>query len=429
MSELYLKSPTQAVAVYGLDGPTVVRTKNLFYVRFRRADNGQVASDWQNDIGFIVKQIDRPSVNPIVEEVNQYNKKRLVTTGYTMTPVNLTVHDTVDNIAMRMWDEYSRYYYADFNQDDDSSHRYDATLSEMAGNEGGFGYYIRPDQLNNDAQFFFDAVEVYQVFGGYFTQYDLINPRITAFNPDDLDYSVVEAATITMTLQYESIKYRNNGRPTAIADNELMASVFAGRFNGNVLDLKDVPPRSAPQQTGSLNAEMVARATGPQARNLNEMLGQMGTNTRGGGALGMFGNYDFGTVGNTVVNTVGATVNRAIQSGDLSYLGSDSAKQTTIRNLQANLRSAVTSMSSHKVDSVAGAVGAGNLSPHGESYVQQNVLTSVLATASATGTPPSSQVSNTNNALGVSSAALSMINARRPQSSQLGFNLGGIFGG
>lgn len=416
MSELFVRSPTQAVDIYGLDGTTVARSKNMFYVRFRRADMGQPDNEWQNNLGFIVKSVDRPSVNPTVEEVNQYNKKRLVTTGYKIQPMRMVLYDTIDNVAMRMWDEYARYYYGDFNQDDDSSYRYDATLADMVDNGSGYGFVPRPDQINNDAQFFFDALEVYQVFGGQFTQFDLINPRISQFDPDELDYSISEPATISITLTYEAIKYRNNGRPTAIEDSELISSVFQGKFNGGVVEIDGVMPRYAKPAQGSTQQRYTrAESAGYQTTALRPTPGQ----SVGGGALGMFGNYNFGSVDALTQNQY---TQSAIQ-GDVSYISTTDSRIASSKSIGGQVSGTAVGISPNQIDVLSGAVeSSGQTTQYSDQYVRETVLPGVLVSATSNNTTLADEVKKTGSGLGLNKKALGVINAQRPATSQIGYN-------
>lgn len=420
MSELFVRSPTQASEVYSLDGQTVARAKNLFYVRFRRPDTAQTGSEWQNNLGFIVKSIDRPSVTPTVEELNQYNKKRLVTTGFKVQPMRMTLYDTVDNIAMRMWDEYARYYYGDFNQEDESSYRYDITTpNKMIDNGSGFGYVPRPeDDLNS--QFFFDALEVYQVFGGQFTQFDLINPRISQFDPDELDYSINDPATISITLSYESIKYRNNGRPSAISSNELMAAAFNGKFNGNGFDIEGVLPRLNKQGEGSPKPSYVSATHKSYATTKAK---PSNGKSKGGGALSMFGDFDFGSLEElsddpVVRQSIHGDVHYPSTMGDKMALGWSIGRQV---GSGGQTFTPAQSIVASQFDALAGTVvAATGGDPYAEQYVAGNVLPAVIASSRSNGTTLSDEVKNGSTGLDLNRKTLAVANAQRPPSSQIG---------
>jgi hypothetical protein len=253
----FLRTPHQASRIFGLDGPAAPRPKNLFYVNFRRG-NDTAASQasqrtWQRDLSYRVKAVDRPGVTPEVQELNQYNKKRQVYTGYKLQQMKVTFYDTVDNTAGQMWNDYAQHYFGDFRHDkarDDF--RWDVMADEYrdTATEDGFGFGFAPrrasqSEMEENVQFFFDTISVYQVFGGKFIQFDIINPKITSFDADDLSYEDSGIGLFTMVVAYEAIIYVNNGKPQAILSNETVGEAFAegsGQFDGDVIEPDDGTP-------------------------------------------------------------------------------------------------------------------------------------------------------------------------------------------
>jgi hypothetical protein len=433
----FIKSPRQATTVFGLDGQSVPRKKSLFYVRFRRADNAQAGrAGWQDNLGFMAKSVDRPSVQPQIEELNQYGKKRQVTTGIKNQPARIVLYDTADSMAMRMWVEYSRWYFGEYRQDSDAMWDYDVTTEEMYGMDEGFGFTLRnssSDAIDLNSQFFFDALEVYQVWGGYFTQFDLINPKISAFDPDELDYSVTEPSTISVTLNYEAMIHQNGAAPQPISSDPLVASVFGGLFNGNTFDPEGAAS-SKPRHGYNFTDKDVAPA--PLSFR-NKTLGQIvdsalhtATGSQGVGSLGIFGNFNFGAA--TGVNT-------GSLAGDISYLATgnpalasvlnqtvgQAATSASSRILSTGSSNVVSGYSSSKVDTAKSALlgAATNVSnKYANQYVNNNLLGGVVAAGVIEGTPATDQVSKTSSGLSLKSMALAVINSNRAPVSQIGFN-------
>ena len=157
----FLRTPRQADAIFGLNGNKIVLTKNSFLVRFKRVDpSGK--STWKQSIAFNAKSVDRPSITPTIEEVNQYGKKRQITTGYKTSPLRITLYETADCTVQRMWNEYSKWYFGDFAQDN-KKFSYDVTSSNMLDNGAGFGYVVQPNTntvIDQNSQFFFVALEI-----------------------------------------------------------------------------------------------------------------------------------------------------------------------------------------------------------------------------------------------------------------------------
>jgi len=429
--EYLVRSPRQASTVFGLDGNSAPRKKSSFYVRFCRADVGQTSSGWQDGLGFLVKSLDRPSVQPKIEEINQYNKKRQITTGFEIQPMKITLYDTSDSMVMRMWNEYSKWYFGDFNQADATSFGYDVTLPEMNGTDtGDFGFVPRPDSDLN-SQFFFSHIEVYQVFGREFTQFDLINPKIKAFDPDELDYSDYEAATISLTIAYEAILYRNNGTPAPISSRADVSAVFDEDYNGDTFDVAGAPSRQVYQTTSGFDQFSDTddyRLDRPMSvAGLSENSG----NTLGSGSLRQFGNYDFGSL-SPAVRLGGGT------AGDVSYLAGSNIALASLLNLPtgspipSNPESKAfgtsstsrPSISAASLDSTEGTlVGAGSNNDYADSYIKNNLVSSVAASAVIDGNSGRDQLTDdSTDGLALNSQSYGIINSRRPSYSQIGFN-------
>jgi hypothetical protein len=71
--------------------------------------------------------------------------------------------------------------------------------------------YIRtPYGLDNNSSIpFFDKITIYQMARHYWNSYTLVNPLITAFSHDSLDYANSGPSEQSMTLAYETVYYEN----------------------------------------------------------------------------------------------------------------------------------------------------------------------------------------------------------------------------
>lgn len=433
----FVRNPRQATTVFGLDGSSAPRKRSSFFVRFCRADAGQTKSGWQDKLGFVVKSLDRPSVQPEVDIVNQYNKKRQITTGYKIQPMRITMYDTADSLVMAMWNEYTKWYFGDFNQGDDANFRYDVTMGEFLGEDAGFGYVPRPasgdriDPINLNSQFFFDRIEVYQVFGGEYTQFDLINPKIVQFDPDTLDYAEVDVATITMSIAYEAILYKNNGKPVPINNNSDVTAVFEGDFNGDTFDIVGGPRR---YNIATAEGTVFKMDTDDFRLNrpvrLNSLTPDSG-NTIGSGSLGQFGNFDFGSL-SPVVRVARGT------AGDVSYLSSTNSGLAALLNLPSGSPSisnvegeafgAVAAgrnvIASAKLDPIEGALrGAGAVNQYADRYIRNNLVGGVAASSMLSDDSGRDNLTTDfPDGLALNSQSYGLINTQRPSYSQIGFN-------
>ena len=332
LSKAIVASPNQASKVFGVGGAHPVHQKSLFVMRFlRRVGDG--GEDWKNGMTFMVKSTDRPSVQPNTEELNQYNKKRVIHTGVKYNPVTCTIYDTADGAVQLMWAQYASYYFGDYRQGP-SSYSDDIINERMNGN--GYGYGIASNPLEPqgiNSQFFFDSVEVYQVWGGEYTSYRLQKPKITNYAPDDLSYEDSGPSTVTLTLQYEGIFHENGGTPQLISQNETLVSMFGGDFSGDTFD----PAGSATRQTDFTSVSSLSQTnqtTGQLAKLLSNPVAQSNTipkttnPTSTGGALSRFGVFDFGdfkTLGNTLPSEISSVAGNheaayAVLGEDYKYI-------------------------------------------------------------------------------------------------------------
>lgn len=312
-----LAAPNQAATIFNPDGPHPVRQKHLFVVRFVRAAGTSDAA-WKNGLTFVVKSIDRPQVQPVVEEINQYNKKRLIHTGVKYSPINCTFFDTADNAAMNMWIDYARYYFGDYHQNEQSYQddilngdmMHDVSLGKV-----GYGFGIRQDAVNEgmDSQHFFDRVEVYQVWGNEFTSYWLMNPRINSFQPDDLAYESSEANTVAMSMSYEAIVHGNTGRSKDLLAEPILTSIFESGFHGQQLEILGPPKVNSfvgiASNFGTITNQ--GQFLAPDGQIGNEEILRT-TTSSAGGVLNRFGTYDFGTLDRVLEGPLREGVSQAI---------------------------------------------------------------------------------------------------------------------
>ncbi len=69
----------------------------------------------------------------------------------------------------------------------------------------GYGYTAyNGGQASVNSQFYINAIQILQFNGGTYDTYTLVNPKITMFKPDELDYGAADISTIKMTFQYEN---------------------------------------------------------------------------------------------------------------------------------------------------------------------------------------------------------------------------------
>ena len=156
----------------------------------------------QNEINMLVKKIDLPRFEATTVVANQYNRKKIIQTKIEFKPITISFHDDGDGTVRRFWENYYGYYFADYTAGrGDMKYKRNATK--------GYKSITSAYGLDNGSSVpFLDNITIYHMSSGRATPYKLINPVITAWNHDTLDYSVGgQLAEHTLTVAYESVGY------------------------------------------------------------------------------------------------------------------------------------------------------------------------------------------------------------------------------
>lgn len=373
-------------------------------MRFRVDEALNLNSYWSRDIGFIVKSVALPTVQPKAEEVNSYNHKRQVYTGVSYNPLTLAIHDTADAMALRMWSDYSSYYFSDFSQIPMQT-AYDI-VDFNTGPSGDWGLKISTSDDPNTTNFF-SGVDIYQVFRGTYIKTTIVNPRIISFDPEELDYASMDHLSYRMTLTYENVNYYNGGAPSPLSDDAYLSSVFSDpRLEGGAGE----PDDSDSVLTTALGALGGSSQGGLLTTALTDAFGLLGGSggtavsqtinsplTAGlGGVLGTFGSLNFGSGQSTLnPNTLGQIQNLA---GSALLGGGGSGISGSLYDAARGL--------------VSGMGAAGGLG----TALTQGILASAISAGNAVG----NQVSNAGGAV-LSSQAYANTNNFSGQMSQIGY--------
>lgn len=208
----------------------------------------------------LIKSIEMPSMKIDTAPLNQYNRKRLSQTKIAFEPIKMVVHDVADGKTLKFWEMYYRYYFADGNEagkneaktTDAKSKTYstesfiknitpklnpaianlpssisklfqsDTETSNPPTNTNGsksnlenivsdtidnhnFGFNLPTVQ---NVRNLIQTIDIYQVHGGRFNQVTLVNPRISAFTHDVLNYAVGDKTLeLTFSIEYEYAYY------------------------------------------------------------------------------------------------------------------------------------------------------------------------------------------------------------------------------
>jgi len=175
----------------------------LYYIVFNMNPNAIPDGDWKEkhirNLGLLVKKIDLPKFTVINETLNQYNRKTVVSTKLTYTPVNVEFHDDNNDIINKLWMNYYDYYFAD----------------EASAINGAFENTKYSDVDNTYGIYnagvgipFFNSIDIYTLHQQNYTQITLVNPKISEWQHDNLNQA--EGNKIQqnrMTVAYESVIY------------------------------------------------------------------------------------------------------------------------------------------------------------------------------------------------------------------------------
>lgn len=162
----------------------------------------------RNEIGMLVKSCDLPNFKIQTETLNQYNRKKNVQTSHKYNEINIKFHDDNMGLVNQLWQNYYSYYFAD------------PTAAQNPGNYNrtatrSFDYVTSPFGLDNGSTLpFFTYITIYQMARHEYVSYKLINPIITSWNHNNLDYSQVGAHDNSVTIAYEAVSY-GSGSVTA----------------------------------------------------------------------------------------------------------------------------------------------------------------------------------------------------------------------
>lgn len=170
------------------------------------------------EISVLTKSVDLPQYRSTVETKQQYNRKKNVQTRIDYQEVRCTFHDDNVGLTRKLFEEYYRYYWRDGNKNNNGS------VIDYNPRDKFDNYVPKYGLDNNTVQPFFQEIRIYQLSRQEWFAYTLVNPLITQWGHDTLDYSQgADTVENTMTLAYEAVLYnqgtiRLDGPPEGFSD-------------------------------------------------------------------------------------------------------------------------------------------------------------------------------------------------------------------
>jgi hypothetical protein len=162
----------------------------------------------QKEIGMLVKSVALPTFTTQTETVNQYNRKTVVYTGLKYNPIRIEFHDDNSDITTDLWKDYYKYYYADSNYGNSTTQNF-KQISAFGDTKYGIIDYAYG--LNNfQTEPYFTDIEIYVLHQGKFSQFTLVNPKITEWGHDGLDQNDSTKTLINSAqIVYENVIYKS----------------------------------------------------------------------------------------------------------------------------------------------------------------------------------------------------------------------------
>lgn len=350
-------------------GYLIPKPKFMYYVQFIIKASYQLSPSEWNRVGYLVKSVERPKFQYKTQELDQYNRKRVIQTKVAYSSLSMTFHDPVDGVMSKMIDDYNRHNFGDFNNmvTGDGSQTHDTYWGNttIQGNDAAlWGYRLKnPNNWFTDnggrglptSENFFEEIRVYEFYGNKATRYTLMNPTIDSISFDNNDSASSEGNEVTISFNPEGIVY--NFIDAFIDSSAVASSILPGPgFSTNNF------PISQPS--------------------LSDML--LGGVIRAGGALlsnmvnGVFGS--FGSLNGTFNDGIGLIGGAAITAASSGLLGNKIYSYTTPTNLfLANTFVDAFSQQQVSVFPQASVYGLGTINSLGSSAV--SLASSTVATS------------------------------------------------
>lgn len=377
-----MRGPAHAQNVFGLNNDYLLNTPKLQFENFIRFSFNVTRSvidelekyfpkglGQEQLLGAYVKTATYPSMSIETDTLNQYNRKRIVQKKINYEPIQVTMHDIANGHTLKFWELYYNYYFkdginakkgviadlasdpvvesgdytksSDFTRDNKNN----AIIERDVTTHNDFGFNLHHADEN-----LIGFIELFYSRGNKYNKVVLVNPKITSFKHDTLDYAgVANTMEMTFTIDYEYVVYGNYNY-----DFDVMSSG----------DLMDYPAPTMPSQfdpvtqAPSLSRDGVTASEGIETKPTDE--GNAETNDRNnpgqsagsqvGGLVGQELNRSITNVESgldRIVDSIGGNVAdsiiRGIQTGDFSLKPNpvDSAK-SVFKNAGRNIESRVT---------------------------------------------------------------------------------------
>lgn len=226
-SELHLRDARHAHNFYVQHSHSFTpKVKFLYHVVFDLKDSyvrnkAPNTDEFKKQIAVMAKTVDLPSFKSQINIKQQYNRKKNVQTRIDYNEINMTFHDDNVGVTRAMLEEYYRYYFRDGNKNNGSGFPVGFDPRDLYKN---MSHKYGLDNIDARSPFF-GFIKIYQLSRQKWHSYTLINPILTSWKHDTLDYSVSQTMENSMSVAYEGVLYNfgdisDNGEPAGFTDQE-----------------------------------------------------------------------------------------------------------------------------------------------------------------------------------------------------------------
>lgn len=227
--ELHLRDAQHARRFYTENGHKFSpKVKFLYHVVFEISDENAttVSHTYGKEISVLAKMCDLPQFRINVDTRKQYNRNTNFQTGINYEEVKIVFHDDSYGVTTALLEDYYRYYYRDGNKNGGTPGSY-TDYSKTTPYQYGEKlprYGLDFLYASQNRGHFFKKIIIYQMALQQWTSYTLVNPLVTSFGHDTLDYSdgsgIMEN---TLSIAYEAVMYNrgnvgDDSEPTGFAD-------------------------------------------------------------------------------------------------------------------------------------------------------------------------------------------------------------------
>lgn len=191
-----------------------------FNVALKQFTSNYFSQDDEQILQYLVKSVDLPSVSIDTETVNQYNRPVVIQKKINYEDVVLNMYDVIDGKTLKFWEMYYEYYFRNGltsklngeGAEEGIDYSKNFQTNGYTKFNGDFGYNI--EQVGKEKHLI-ESIDIFQIFGGWFSTTHIINPKIKSFTPSTLEYGANEVCELEFVLQHEGIIYENRNQDFA----------------------------------------------------------------------------------------------------------------------------------------------------------------------------------------------------------------------